>query len=65
MTSISIHPCRERPVANTSKPYKGGGRGKLAKKQAWLGARRRAHSVTVSDKSVKNPAGFKSPGSMK
>lgn len=64
MASTSIHPSKHRPVSDTSKVYKSGG-GKLAKKQKKLGERRRAHSATLADNSVKNKSAFKSPGSMK
>ena len=65
MNGISIHPSKFRPASDTSKPYKGGVKGKLAKKQKLLGARRKAHSATLADNSVKHKAGFKAPGSMK
>lgn len=39
------------------------GKGKLAKAQKRLMERRNAHSATI--KSSKNPAAFKTPGSMK
>jgi len=65
MSDLSIHP-RNWPnigtgeVKNTAKPHNGGG--KLAKRQAWLNARRNDHSLTI--KNIKNPAAFKTPGSM-
>ncbi len=54
---------RVHPLKNTCKPHKG--KGKLAKKQAWLSARRLAHSVTLKTLPPNvNPAAFKTPGSM-
>jgi len=60
---ISIHPDKRRPVQNTSKPHKGGG--KLAKRMKRLSDRRLAHSATLKSLPGKtNPAAFKMPGSM-
>lgn len=65
MDSVSIHPDPRRPVKNTCKPYKRQGKGKLGRKQRALNMRRNAHSATLADRNVKNPQGFKTPGSMK
>lgn len=64
MNSESIHPSGNRKnVANTAKPYRKGGKGKLGRKQKHLSARRNAHSATVNG--TKNPAAYRAPGSMK
>lgn len=53
------------PKVNTAKPYKSG-KGKLGKHQERLNNRRNAHSHTLKTlNSADNPAGWKTPGSMK
>ena len=64
----SIHPriWNGSDKSNTCKPRKAGKKGKLAKKQARLSARRIDHSLTLKSlPSGTNPMGFRTPGSMK
>jgi hypothetical protein len=68
MPNESIHPrvqFRDGVKKNTCAPRNPNRKGKLAKKQARLGARRVAHAETLRKlPSNVNPASYKSPGSM-
>jgi hypothetical protein len=70
-TQYSIHPrnWRENRGAekkNTCAPRNKQRKGKLAKRQARLSARRISHSMTLKTlPHTSNPAAFKTPGSMK
>ncbi len=58
-----VHGRRMHPISSSTKPHKG--KGKLAKKMKNLHARRLEHSATLQSlPSSRNPAAYKTPGSM-